>query len=204
MRKLTHRAFGVNFAMLASMLVHHFGVESVQYYICAVIMILAAKYGAVFPDFDHDWRSVGDKTAPKWVINKLIHATGGRHRSRHTHSWDIAIVITVASYVVPQWLAKTGQLGIVDAELLRVVWFGACCGWISHLVADMLTTGGVYLSCICKKRVAIVPKVTAFSTGGSWEASVLKVIKGINFLVGVACLTYPIWHDGKFIEYIKI
>lgn len=149
----THREFALGFVLLATMLVYWFKVTDTNYYVSLCIMALSGRQGGLFPDVDHIWRNVKEKTPINWVINKLIHITRGVHRSRQTHSWDICIVSGALAIVFDKvLLEETSQ------EMLFILILGFWSGWASHLLSDMLTSDGVYLSCFCKKRKAIVPR----------------------------------------------
>lgn len=149
----THREFALGFVLLATMLVYWFKVTDTNYYVSLCIMALSGRQGGLFPDVDHIWRNVKEKTPINWVINKLIHITGGVHRSRQTHSWDICIVSGALAIVFDKVLLEgTSQ------EMLFILILGFWSGWVSHLLSDMLTSDGVYPSCFCKKRKAIVPR----------------------------------------------
>lgn len=149
----THREFALGFVLLATMLVYWFKVTDTNYYVSLCIMELAGRQGGLFPDVDHIWRNVKEKTPINWIINKLIHLTGGVHRSRHTHSWDICIV-SGALAIIWNMVVLEGT----SQEMLFILILGFWSGWISHLLSDMLTSDGVYLSCISRRRTAIVPR----------------------------------------------
>lgn len=202
----THRLFGISFAMIASMLVYHFSVSNIWYYLVLVIMLATAKYGALFPDLDHHWNNVKEKTVPNLIINKLIHLTGGVHRSWQTHSMDIAAVFMAICCVIPDRLLENGVISEVNKEVLSIVLLGFCCGWISHLFSDMLSSAGVRLFCWCKKTVALVPKKLfgfRFNTGHEWEGFIYGVTKRLNIVIGVACVIYPIIENQELIEKVK-
>ena len=88
----THRQYAICFAFLTSMLVYKYSLSEINYYLALPIILMASKYGALFPDLDHIWQNVKEKTVPNWIINKLIHITGGKHRSWQTHSIDILAI----------------------------------------------------------------------------------------------------------------
>lgn len=149
----THKEFAIGFVLLANMLFYTFNITDTNYFVCMIVMYLAGRQGALFPDVDHFWKNVKEKTPVNWVINKIIHITGGKHRSRHTHSWDICLVSwLVAIYLNNKYLTGNSQ------AMMFILILGFWCGWISHLISDMLTSDGVYLFCWRKKRTAIVPK----------------------------------------------
>lgn len=200
----THKQYSVCFACLTMMLFYKLGITKINYYLALLIVMMTSKVGALFPDVDHDWRNVSNKTVPNKIINILIHATGGKHRSWQTHSIDICAWFTLAAFTIPNILYKKGFVSIVNREVLSIIMLGFASGWISHLFSDMLTSAGVRVICFINKKVKLVPRKLGpivFNTGHEWEAFNYKVIKIINILLGVACLMYPLFlHDElKFI-----
>lgn len=198
----THKQYSICFAFLAVMIIEMFGITEVDYYLTLMIVLMASKVGALFPDLDHDWSNVSNssKTVPNRVINFLIHVTGGKHRSWQTHSIDICTVFTVCAFILPKKLCSIGILSVIDKEVLSVLILGFASGWVSHLFSDMLTSAGVRLLFFIKKPIALVPKKIGkfrFNTGHEWEAFNYKIIKGINIFLGVVCLLYPLFLDGR-------
>ena len=202
----THRQFSVCGAFIAAILIYRMGLSEVNYYLALPILILTSRYGAQFPDFDHEWRSVGNKTVPTWIINKLIHLTGGRHRCWQTHSIDIVVVAALMTYFVPDIMLSTGKISTVNKEVISIISMGFMSGWISHMIADMLTSAGVRLVCFMKFKIAFVPKQIfsfRFNTGHDWEAFNYKIVRFANILLGVVCLVYPAIHSGLVIRLIN-
>jgi membrane-bound metal-dependent hydrolase YbcI (DUF457 family) len=177
------------------MLFYKLGITEINYYLALIIVLMTSKVGALFPDLDHDWHSIGNKTVPNKIINVLIHATGGKHRSWQTHSIDICAWFTVAAFTLPSYLTKEGIISQVNREVLSILWLGFASGWISHLFSDMLTSAGVRLFCFVNKKIKLVPRKIGklvFNTGHEWEAFNYKVIKIINIFLGIICLAYPL------------
>ena len=82
----------------------------INYYLTIPVLLATAKYGALFPDVDHTWQNVKEKTVPNWIINKLIHLTGGKHRSWQTHSIDIVAMFTLLVWLVPNLLYQNDMI----------------------------------------------------------------------------------------------
>lgn len=191
----THRVFAIGWVVIGNILLHNTGVTHINYYISLIIMLQIGKYGALFPDIDHNWQNVKEKTAPNYIINKLIHLTGGKHRSWQTHSIDIALLITFLAYTLPIKLLQFGIINEVNKEVLTIVLFGFSIGWLSHLFSDMLTSAGVRLLCFNKKKIALVPKQfmgLRFNTGNEWENFVYQVTRKINIPIGLLAIAYPL------------
>jgi membrane-bound metal-dependent hydrolase YbcI (DUF457 family) len=160
-----------------------------------IIMAMVSRYGALFPDLDHDWDKVKEKTLPNWAINKIIHLTGGRHRSWQTHSLDIALVATALSILVPYTLYEQRIIDLVDKEIITIMALAFCVGWLSHLVSDALTPGGIKLIFFLNTKISLVPRKFLwinFGTGSEWEDFNFKVTRIASMLLGVISVVYPI------------
>lgn len=191
----THRVFAIGWVVVGNVILHNAGVTHINYYLSLIVMLQFGKYGALFPDIDHNWQNVKEKTVPNYIINKLIHLTGGKHRSWQTHSIDIALLTTFLSYTLPIKLLQYGIISEVNKEVLTIALFGFSIGWLSHLFSDMLTSAGVRLFCINKKKIALVPKQfmgLRFNTGNEWENFVYQLTRRINIPIGLLAVIYPI------------
>lgn len=203
----THRQYAILFAYLTVICLYGLGITKIYYYPSLIIILLTAKSGALFPDVDHAWQNVHDKTVLNKIINTLIHLTGGKHRSWQTHSIDICAWYILLSYILPLRLYNLGKIDAVNYEVISLLLFGFASGWVSHLFSDMLTSEGVRLFCFCKFKVHLVPKRIGklkFNTGHEWEAFNYKVIKASNILVGIICILYPIINFEALKNIIKI
>jgi len=191
----THRQYSICFGYLTLMLFYNLGVTNINYYLALPIILMTARSGALFPDLDHTWQNVSDKTILNKVINTLIHVTGGKHRSWQTHSIDIVVIYTIISWILPNKLYEYNKISEVNKEVLLLLLLGFASGWISHIFSDMLTSAGVRLLCFRKFKVKLVPRKLGnlvFNTGHEWEAFNYRVIKMINLVLGIVCLVYPI------------
>ena len=149
----THREFAVVFVLIANIVIYKLGLSKTNYFINMAVMLLFGKQGALFPDVDHTWQNVKEKTVINKVINVIIHMTGGTHRSWQTHSWDIWLASLIGVLYI------NSRLSYEDSTVFIVIIMGFWLGWFSHLFSDMLTSGGVRILCISKKTtVSIVPK----------------------------------------------
>ena len=190
----THKQYAIGFAFIATMLIYWIEVSQINYYMTLGIMLLTAKYGGLFPDIDHSWQNVKEKTVPNYIINKIIHATGGKHRSWQTHSIDIVVLVTALSYIMPKILLDRGIIDNVNKEVMYIILLGFSAGWISHLVADMMTSAGVRLLCWRKQTIRLVPKKIGsfkFNTGHEWESFVYRLTRIINIIKGAVSIIYP-------------
>jgi hypothetical protein len=170
------------------------GWSLVNYLNFLMMMAVCAEFckeGTLFPDLDHAWVNLKEKTAITKVINVLIHLTGGKHRSRQTHSLDICLICT-AGYI---FLVIRFLQDAFTYPLWLFAGVGFFSGWITHLFADMLTGEGIYIFFWQKKKVAFVPKKflwIKFNTGGAWEDFVYKVATGLEWAFCTLACIYPI------------
>lgn len=200
----THKQYAISFAFLAAMLIHYTSISQINYYLVLIVVLQIAKYGGTFPDVDHTWQNVKEKTVPNWIINKLIHLTGGKHRAWQTHSIDIVVIFTTSCIIIPNILYKKQLISLVNKEILSIILIGFCAGWISHLLADMMTSAGVRLFFWSKKIIIrLVPKQLfglRFNTGNEWEEFIFKIVRTINMVLGTISLLYPFLMDAEFIK----
>lgn len=191
----THRQYSVTWAFLTAALIYEFGLSQINYYVYLVILLMTSKIGAKFPDVDHSWQNVSEKTVPNWIINKLIHLTGGRHRSWQTHSIDILVIVTAGCWYGLAYITREGIISTLDFEIVNIIVLGFLSGWWSHMISDMLNGAGVRLFCWRKKKVDLVPKKLfklRFNTGNEWEAFCYRTTKLLNMGLGVIAVLYPI------------
>lgn len=190
----THKVYSILFAFLTSIILYHINISNINYYMILIIILLVSKRGAVFPDLDHNWSSIGDKSVPNKIINTVIHITGGKHRSWQTHSIDICTIFTLSAYFIPNYMYNIGKITEVNKEVMLILALGFASGWISHLFSDMLTSGGVRLICFLKFKVKFVPRQIGklkFNTGNEWERFNYKTISILNKIIGLISLGYP-------------
>lgn len=204
----THKQFAICFAFIGAMFLYTkglfsygFGYNTVNYYFALIIMLTIGKKGALFPDVDHDWDNVKEKTVPNKIINVLIHLTKGHHRSWQTHSLDISIIALISSYVIPLFMYKMGNMSNVNKEIVTLVCIGFTCGWVSHEFSDMMNGVGIRIFFWSKKKIAFVPKKIGkfrFNTGEEWEEFCFTVVRIVNMVLGVASIMYPITRKETF------
>lgn len=200
----THKQYSILFACITLMIMFNTSISEINYYLNIPIVMAISKYGALFPDIDHEWKNVGNKTVLNRVLNFLIRHTGGKHRSRHTHSLDICLIFTILSCILPKHLCDIGYISSINREVMILISISFASGWISHLFSDLLTIGGIRILFWQRKVVKIVPKQIGkmkFNTGGEWEKFNYKFIKVTNKIIGVICLIYPILYNYKEMIY---
>lgn len=158
MNGLTHRKFAVAFAYIGVIVMSVLNTTSLNYFLVLAIMLPISQVGARFPDWDHDWSNIKDKNTVTFIINKLIHLTGGKHRCWQTHSWDICIGSLVGILFAIYQFADKIRLDELNKVVLTVIILAFWCGWVSHLFSDMLTSGGVRLFFWSTFKVKLVPR----------------------------------------------
>lgn len=191
MNSATHRRFSVCFALLGALVIEF---NNVNYYLALIMLLTFSRNGGLFPDVDHHWSSVKEKTVFNWVVNKIIYYTGGRHRSWQTHSLDIGILFTAGSFYLPNWVYDKGWITEINKELATIILVGFSLGWLSHLFSDMLNYTGIRIVCWNKYKIRLVPKQLfgmKFKTGDDWESFVDTFQKYLNIMIGVVVIIYP-------------
>ncbi|NWF65874.1 MAG: metal-dependent hydrolase [Campylobacterales bacterium] len=120
-----------------------------EYYLAGVI------FGSIFPDIDEPNSYVGRKAL---IISNIIKAIFG-HRGV-THYLIIPIIILICAIL----FLKNRQLFFISV--------GFSIGYIGHILADMLTKGGiynVYFPFKSDKSYRLLPKSLTFYTGSFTE-----------------------------------
>lgn len=225
MTSKTHKQFAISWVLLGVMILYSYGFSSINYYLALIIIMNVGKYGALFPDVDHDWHSVKEKTHLNWIINKIIHLTGGKHRSWQTHSWDVFLITSISSVYGLMELYSMELISTINYEVFMLILVGFLLGWFSHLFSDMLTSAGVRVFCFSDNKVTFVPKafnmyylkfkkgklklahkeVFRFNTGDGWEEFVYKCTNVVNLFLEILAITFPYWEViVKFISNFNI
>ena len=202
----THKQYAICGAFFVAIALYRMGLTEINYYLALPLIILVSKYGALFPDLDHDWCNVKNKNVPNWVINKVIRITGGRHRSWQTHSIDIVILLTIAVSIIPVRLYDANKISLVNKEVMSIILIGFMSGWVSHILSDMLTSSGVRILFFWKKRISLVPKRLGrryFKTGADWESFCYKTMRVANVIIGLFSIAYPIIYNGGIEKMMK-
>lgn len=176
----THKQFCIWVTYIGVMYMYLNDMSVVNYYLMLYIMLKVAKDGALFPDVDHYWKNVKEKTNINWVINKIIHLTGGKHRSWQTHSWDICLISGFGILYLINRIHLEGYIDRINFTVANMIVIAFYTGWISHLFSDMLTSDGVRVLCFRKKKISFVPR----------KLSRLGVILTAVTFLGLGCIAY--------------
>lgn len=168
----THREFSIWFGLILNILIYKLGLSNTNYYLNMAVILLFSRQGALFPDIDHEWQNVKEKTVLNRAINFIIHATGGKHRSWQTHSLDIWLCSLIASL----YLANT--LSFEDRAVLLLIIAGFFGGWFSHLFSDMLSSDGIRLFCFNSKlKLRLVPKKANLSVNMTATLLIIAIVE---------------------------
>ena len=192
---LTHSLYAVGFSLLFGPLIYLCGFSHVNYWVMLVILAVFGKEGAKWPDCDHSsWKSVKEKTPFYWVCHKAITLTGGKHRSKHTHTLLTCILFLCLGVGVPAVMQEAGLLGYLDSQLIMICSSGFGAGWLSHLVADGLNTDGIWSTPWSKKKFNLVGEGTLikFKTGGAWEDFCQSVAGRFNVVCIVIVIAFGV------------
>lgn len=201
MTSRTHKEFSITFVYLAVFYIYTHSVLDIEYYALLAIMLCIGAKGALFPDVDHVWKNVKEKTFFNRVINWWIYITGGTHRSYQTHSIDVCLISAIGFIGLNRYCYEMQYIGEVNYQVHQMILFGFYAGWISHLVSDMLTSGGVNMLFLRKKHIKIVPKKIGkfrFNTGNQWEAFVYMVTLRVNLFMSIFALIFPFIFDERW------
>ena len=133
-----------------------------NYYVSLVLYCLIEQVGGKFPDLDQAFSCAPMKSIPARIGNKVIHFLGGKHRNWVTHSFDICIILGYTLTAICYRLYSVGYFMRADFRLTYMMILAFFSGWISHLVCDMFTAGGVYsfgILCIILKIIGKIRRV---------------------------------------------
>lgn len=193
----THREFAISFIYLATFYIYNHSLININYYALLIIMLCVGAKGALFPDVDHAWKNVKEKTLFNRIVNSIIHLTGGTHRSWQTHSLDLFIGMWGGCIYLNYYLYSIKIFDDLNYQVIKMLIFAFGSGWLSHLISDMLTVGGVYILILKKKNVRLVPRRIGrleFKTGGDWEGWFYRMNNRINTVMSLIAFIYPfIW-----------
>lgn len=176
--------------------------------ITAATIIISAKFGSYYPDLDHHNSYITTKNSLTKFLHSIIRLTGAylsSHRSRLTHSFDgtgitigaiwFGLHTLLNTYVTTNYISESllNSFMLKVDELLPVIIISLLIGVWSHIVADLLTTEGAYLSILSKKRFSLVPGnirvmgtkplQSTFGTSSPWEGLVNMIAKGGFYLL---------------------
>lgn len=222
----THRVGGGFFTFCGFLILkkYNYLIPGVAPWLQLVIMYPFCMWGSMAPDLDHHTQSIPMRDAFSIALNKVLHLTHGlykyldrhwgvkwkkwynpiwafaslfnaRHRSYQTHS-DLNLFIGL--YL----LHRVIQSGNVSYEMVtvRLILTGVLIGYLSHVVLDMMTPGGIWsivgvvINHVVKKailptKLRLVPKWHWLRTGSNYE-DVVRSILSVGTALMVVYLVY--------------
>lgn len=182
----THHVGGTAAALIAFEVMRAKGwlLPDCNEFVQLLIMYPFASFGSVFSDLDHGPDSIPSRDPIAMGINKVMRLTGAKHRSWQTHSVTVTGGFCLLLFLLV-FLGNTyfSALGAVDWILLRLAVIGFVVGVVSHLILDFLTPQGIHIWPGFKVR--LVPKVSFFATGGTWEKIVFWILMLFVVLLGI-------------------
>lgn len=114
-----------------------------------ILLFVSTSLGSKYADLDHQNRnSIPIRNFIGKGINSLLRSLGATHRSWHTHALDITVLI----FSIPTLLLYILYLKSNSHNILYLQGFVFMLGFtiatIVHLVLDMFSIGGIYISII--------------------------------------------------------
>ena len=152
----------------------------------AAAIIHGSVAGGRYPDYDQTPGSIPTRGKFGVVLNKVIRGIGASHRSWHTHSIDINLLLFgVPTILLYKQATIIGNPFAIPLLIISAWCLGLTVGALSHVLLDMLNMSGAHLFCFFKK-VRLVPGNIGigkfkpfkgyFRTGSHWENFVRSVL----------------------------
>lgn len=148
----------------------------------AFVAFGANMIGGLLPDIDDKTADIWDKIRGGSLLARIVKPLIGGHRMM-SHS---LIGMAIVGYLSHYTLQYIGTVLLVD---INIVWWALMIGYMSHLVADSLTTEGVPWLLPVPIRFGFPPlKTFRIKTGGIAENAI--VFPGLLALNGYMFFTY--------------
>jgi inner membrane protein len=151
----------------------------------------AAGLGALLPDVDsdessirHRWGLARSRSAGGRLLSAGLAAAGVKHRGV-THSLAAAGVVAALGISLYVFVPGYGSVGPAFAL-----------GYLGHLVADMLTIGGVPLLWPEERKFHLLPSPLRFRTGSAAEYVVSLLATGLLGLLLLSGRGFPAYLLG--------
>ena len=134
----------------------------------AITAFGANMIGGLLPDIDDASADIWDKVRAGSLLAKLIKPIVGSHRML-SHS---VIGVAIIGFLLKHLLTAMGTVLLVD---MNIIWWSVMIGYLSHLLADSLTTEGVPWLLPLRMRFGFPPvRWFRIKTGG-WGESLLFI-----------------------------
>ena len=173
-------------------------IKHMYYCLCFVLGLAGARYGTMYPDFDHNSKkSIPIRNGFSYILWHILKFFGATHRSWHTHAADVNLIIFgIPTYYIYKQLDNFNTLSIEYYiyflfYVLALTFLGSV---LMHLLLDLFTIGGGYISIIIsymlykmKKKVNRNAKLSDFKiTLSPTFVQSLGLVKDANFGTGGA------------------
>ena len=159
----THRNFAIVGACVGTIAlqelnmnpVSHKDYELLAYGTMFLINYVFGVEGGKYPDIDHLWKNIKEKTALNKIINSILRLTGFGHRNPVTHSFDIWLVSYILLIASAKRLITYTVLSKAIVMIVTAFWIG----YLTHLLADALSMDGTRIFFWNSKwKLRFVPK----------------------------------------------
>lgn len=183
MQGKTHRQGGVLVALVAFQYMKAKGllIPNTNEYVQLLVMYPFALWGSIAPDLDHGKQSIPARDPVSVGIHKILELTQAKHRSWQTHSIAVTGGILLMMYALLKRFLITHTTFAIEGVILQLILYGIIFGVASHLLLDLITPAGIYLTPGIKLRLA--PNNTFFATGGTWENIIRNIIVVLNIIL---------------------
>lgn len=171
--------------------------------VTTVITTFGAIWGAKYPDYDQSPNSTPTRGPGAKILNKFLRGIGATHRSWHTHSIDINLILFgIPSFLLYKYALSEAQFGLPIMGL-ALIFIGLTTGAISHVLMDMLNRMGAHVICFLPKMRLVPANIGIgswrplrrfFRTGAAWENFIrsltllLIILKVLGMVYGVASI----------------
>lgn len=182
MQGKTHKAGGVLATFITFEVLRSKGLllPETNEYLQLLVMYPFAIWGSVAADLDHGMQSIPARDPISIGIHKLLRIMGAKHRSWQTHCLLITLGFTLFIMSIFKFLEVRYYSSGLDLTVMRLIFYGATIGLVSHLFLDMITPSGVHI--VPNVKFSLVPNTRFFSTGNTWEQIIHTIIMFSNFI----------------------
>ena len=193
MQGRTHRMGGVAFTLVGFEYMRQKGLllDDIHPILQLGVMYPISYWASAFPDLDHHWDSVPNKTPMNRVVHFLLHLTRPKHRSWQTHSVLVTGGFMFLLYVLA-FHTEMSVLSHYDKVIVQLLVMGFIMGLSSHLFLDFINPSGIHI--IPNLKMRLVPRTKFFATGGTWEN---RVIYPLLSIVSYGMIVWLLWNMIK-------
>lgn len=159
----------------------------------AICAFSANMIGGLLPDIDDASADIWDKVRAGSLLAKLIKPIVGSHRML-SHS---IIGMAIIGFLLKHLLTVASTIVLVD---MNIVWWSVMIGYLSHLLADSVTTEGVPWLLPIHIRFGFPPIRWLRIKTGTWSESLIFV----PLLIGTNAYLFYTQYQTYFIFFRSI